>query len=148
MKVFWIYLRKTWEWVKITTTTVKRRGQKVQPGKTISKIPMSTPKGKIETSNKSKKQASQNPLSDISNEAPGPSNDSHYDDNENEDNDWYCGTCSGMWKMEGNDVWIQCNDSDTPFHLQCCGMEYNQEDYYESDIENISFTWWRVFIIH
>ena len=55
-----------------------------------------------------------------------------------DEDEWFCGVCRGRWVAD-SDVWIQCDMCDLPFHLQCCGLEYSTEDYYELDIEAIHF---------
>ena len=52
---------------------------------------------------------------------------------------WNCGLCGGAWQENGDDVWIQCDQCDVPFHLQCCGLDYDTDDYYELNIESIQF---------
>ena len=55
------------------------------------------------------------------------------------DDDWFCGVCSEKWEEDTDNVWIQCDRCDTPFHLQCCGIEYDKDDYYHLDIESFEF---------
>ena len=56
------------------------------------------------------------------------------------DERWFCGSCNVEWKKQSDDVWIQCDRCDVPFHLQCAGFDYDPEDYYELNIEAIEFT--------
>ena len=55
------------------------------------------------------------------------------------DDHWFCELCNGKWIADNDDVWIQCDSCDIPFHLQCCGLEYDKFDYYELDLEAIEF---------
>ena len=40
---------------------------------------------------------------------------------------WYCGVCRKKWLAISDDVWIQCDSCDMPFHLQCCGLDYDKK---------------------
>ena len=54
---------------------------------------------------------------------------------------WTCSSCSEDWKGEDDDGnrWIVCDMCDKQYHLQCSGITYDEEDYYEIDIENELF---------
>ena len=49
-----------------------------------------------------------------------------------------CSSCSEEWKGEDEDGnhWIVCDMGDKQYHRQCSGITYDEEDYYETDIEN------------
>ena len=57
--------------------------------------------------------------------------------NEDADNS-ICFCCGIEWEEDDN-WWIVCNLCDKPYHLHCSGIQYNQQDYYDIDIENIDF---------
>ena len=59
--------------------------------------------------------------------------------NNNTDSNWYCALCNKKWVELSNDVWIQCDNCSKPYHLQCCGLIYDKDYFYELNIENINF---------
>ena len=56
---------------------------------------------------------------------------------------WFRGSCDVEWMQQSDDVWIQCDRCDVPFHIQCAGLDYDPDDYYEMNIEAIQFTCYR-----
>ena len=59
----------------------------------------------------------------------------------NSDDAWKCKSCEEIWHGEdGNrNRWIVCDACDGKYHLQCSGIYYKEEQYYEVDIENKLF---------
>lgn len=52
---------------------------------------------------------------------------------------WQCGDCGLPWDEDGDDVWIQCDNCDQWYHLQCSGVDYDVAKYYELDADDINF---------
>lgn len=52
---------------------------------------------------------------------------------------WKCSHCTDLW-MEDDNRWILCDICDTAFHLQCSGIQYNREDYYDLNLKNMDFS--------
>ena len=55
--------------------------------------------------------------------------------------EWVCKSCQEEWEgaEDSGNRWIRCDICDAPFHLQCSGIEYSEEHYYEVDIDSIDF---------
>lgn len=52
-----------------------------------------------------------------------------------------CQYCEELYdELEGDDVWLQCDECGKWFHLQCSGVEYETNDYYEIDISLVQFS--------
>ena len=60
----------------------------------------------------------------------------------NEDEDvWRCNYCKARWLGEDDDGnrWIVCDICSKKYHLQCSGIDYAEDQYYDIDIENEMF---------
>lgn len=95
----------------------RKRGQKCEPGKRILGL---------------HNENSATPDEELA----GPSSR----EEENKDDQWQCISCDGYWEKDSDDVWIVCDMCDDPYHLQCCGIHYDTDDYYHMDIESIQFS--------
>jgi len=51
---------------------------------------------------------------------------------------WVCAYCKLAWKEDDN-RWIVCDRCDREFHLQCSGIQYRTNAYYDVDIKNMDF---------
>ena len=58
---------------------------------------------------------------------------------ESDEEIWVCADCNGEWEADGDDRWIVCDGCNDPYHLQCCGLDYAQEDYNNINIEILQF---------
>ena len=56
-------------------------------------------------------------------------------------NIWMCRGCGTSWVGDDDDGnrWVLCNLCDTPFHLQCAGIDYDESQYYDIDIDCLEF---------
>jgi hypothetical protein len=52
---------------------------------------------------------------------------------------WVCQFCDQPWDQDDDSLWIVCHIYDTAFHLECCGLMYKRNQYYEIDIANLDF---------
>ena len=52
---------------------------------------------------------------------------------------WVCQFCDQPWDQDDDSRWIVCDICDTAFHLECCGLKYKRNQYYEIDIANLDF---------
>lgn len=52
--------------------------------------------------------------------------------------DWFCYGCAEEWVGEDDDGnrWITCDGCSDNYHLQCSGIEYREEEYYDIDLDN------------
>ena len=57
--------------------------------------------------------------------------------NEDADN-WIC-FCCGIVRGEDNNWWVVCNLWDKAYHIQCSGIQYNEQAYFDIDNEGIDF---------
>ena len=59
----------------------------------------------------------------------------------NSDDTWKCKSCKEIWHGQDDDGnrWIVCDACDGKYHLQCSGIYYEEEQYYEIEIENELF---------
>ena len=107
---------------KQQTPARKKRGPKIPAGKRINTLDDETKENTVEEINQP-----------IDFQQPCSSNDL------SNDSVWFCGSCQRKWFHESDDVWIQCDQCDIPFHLQCSGFDYIKDEYYDLDIEAIAF---------
>ena len=56
----------------------------------------------------------------------------------NNEDVWRCTYCKARWLGEDDDGnrWIVCDICSKKYHLQCSGIDYAEEQYYDIDIEN------------
>ena len=55
---------------------------------------------------------------------------------------WSCNYCGEVWDDENDDDgnrWIICDGCGKKYHLQCSGIQYREEEYYDVEIEGINF---------
>ena len=52
---------------------------------------------------------------------------------------WVCQYCQVTWKDDDN-RWIVCDICDNAFHLQCSGLQYKRQQYYELDVDGLTFS--------
>lgn len=52
---------------------------------------------------------------------------------------WTCHFCGDIWEEDDN-RWLLCDVCSKAYHLQCSGIQYQTADYYEFDIEGITFS--------
>ena len=59
----------------------------------------------------------------------------------NNEDVWRCKYCKARWLGEDDDGnrWIICNICSKKYYLQCSGIDYGEEQYYDIDIENNMF---------
>ena len=59
----------------------------------------------------------------------------------NSDDMWKCKSCKEIRHGQDDDEnrWIVCDACDGNYHLQCSGIYYDEEPYYEIEIENKLF---------
>ena len=59
----------------------------------------------------------------------------------NSDDMWKCKSCKEIWHGQDDEEnrWIVCDACDGKYHLQCSGIYYEEEQYYEIEIENKLF---------
>ena len=59
----------------------------------------------------------------------------------NNEDVWRCNYCKASWLGEDDDGnrWIVCDICSKKYHLQCSGIDYAEEQYYDIDIENDVF---------
>ena len=56
-----------------------------------------------------------------------------------EEDIWECEWCGQDWNDNDGNRWILCDVCDKRFHLQCFGIQYKEEEYYDIDIDNVTF---------
>lgn len=61
------------------------------------------------------------------------------DSEENDEDEWVCDYCAVRWDEEGTDRWVVCDVCDGKYHLQCSGIDYIQEDYYDINLIQYRF---------
>ena len=106
--------------VTVDPSLKRRRGPKVPAGKRITNLPVKEnqlPSTSKASSSKSKGSSSKRKAADV----------------------WICNVCGDEWDDEEGDRWIFCDLCDERFHLQCCGLDYEEEDYCDLDISVITF---------
>ena len=57
---------------------------------------------------------------------------------------WTCGECDGNYaddEENDGDRWVVCDNRECngAFHLQCSGLDYETEEHWDFDIDNLSF---------
>ena len=56
--------------------------------------------------------------------------------------DWrknHCFRCNGQFEANSSRVWVGCDHCQNWFHLECSGLEYEEDDYHDLDIEALEF---------
>ena len=56
--------------------------------------------------------------------------------------DWkenHCFECEEQFVSDSDRIWIGCDHCDNWFHLECSGVDYEEGDYYDIDIESLPF---------
>ena len=102
-----------------------RRGKKIVPG---------TPITLADISNSS---ATSTPVHELNQ----PSSSSSFNalaSSRGADDQWICFECAEIWE-EGDDRWIVCDNCGKQYHLQCSGVQYLENQYYDLDIEAMNF---------
>ena len=56
-----------------------------------------------------------------------------------EEDIWECEWCGEDWNDNDDNRWILCDVCDERFHLQCSGIQYKEKEYYDIDIDNVTF---------
>ena len=106
--------------------SVRKRGKKITPGERIVDLENQEPCG----SQGSKKRKT------IAPSKRKASNNERCDDEEDE---WRCFDCNEVWDERGNDRWVVCNICSLKFHLQCSGISYDVDQYWDIDLESTYF---------
>ena len=59
----------------------------------------------------------------------------------NSDDTWKCKSCKEIWHGQDDDRnrWIVCDACNGKYHFHCSGIYYEEEQYYEIEIENELF---------
>ena len=54
---------------------------------------------------------------------------------------WCCDFCKEMFDEDDPNMWVVCDEStcNLAFHLQCSGIDYEEHEYWEVDLENLAF---------
>lgn len=50
-----------------------------------------------------------------------------------------CADCKEVYVEDGDDNWILCDKCDKWYHYQCSGLVYDEEDYYNLNLEGVKF---------
>ena len=117
-----------------------RRGPKIIPGKRIVELPEKA------ASNNNGGEAGEEPGSSVvrgkgKQKAKKQSQQQKrsLEVESDEEEQWVCADCMIEWESNGDDRWIVCDNCNDPYHLQCCGLQYSVAEYYEINIEVLSF---------
>ena len=54
---------------------------------------------------------------------------------------WCCDHCKEMWDDDDPNQWVVCDvrTCNLAFHLQCSGIDYDKDEYWDLDLENLTF---------
>ena len=52
-----------------------------------------------------------------------------------DDDDWMCEDCGEVWDDDGDCCWITCDICLSNYHLECSGIQYPMEQYWEIDLD-------------
>ena len=56
-----------------------------------------------------------------------------------EEDIWEYDRCGEDWNNNDGNRWILCDVCHKRFHLPCSGIQYKEEEYYDIDIDNVTF---------
>ena len=102
---------------KQTKSMNKKRGRKIKPGERIVDL---------ENQNSKKKKK----LSPVKTKAAN-----YIGESEDEEEEWRCYDCKEVWDESGDDRWVVCDMRNLKFHLQCYGISYDIEQYWNITLE-------------
>ena len=54
------------------------------------------------------------------------------------DDDWICADCE-VWDDDGDCHWITCDICVSSYHLECSGIQYPPEHYWDIDLDSREF---------
>ena len=120
-----------------TSTSTKKRGRKIIPGARI-----------VDSNNTQIISSSSMPASDYPIEwsacsvviTPTSSASQPKKPKRNDNDDiWLCHHCKEVWDYEDDNRWIVCDICNEKYHLQCSGLQYEANEYYEKDLEDVDF---------
>ncbi len=52
---------------------------------------------------------------------------------------WLCRLCKEEWDYDDDNRWIVCDICDEKYHLQCSGLQYEANEYYDIDLGDVDF---------
>ena len=108
---------------KQTKSINRKRGRKIKPGERVVDLENQEPCGS-QNSKKKKK------LSPVKTKAAN-----YIHESEDEEEEWRCYHCKEVWDENGDDRWVVCDISNPKFHLQCSGISYDIEQYWDINLE-------------
>lgn len=59
--------------------------------------------------------------------------------NDENDDTWVCEWCNGEWCDDDDNRWVVCDSCDGKYHLQCSGIQYEEECYYDICLDDTTF---------
>ena len=104
---------------------ISKRGQKIIPGQPILQLHVerNSPSGDQPSSSKKIKKENLHPKK--SNKKRKPPQKIITDD------DWICADCGEVWDEDGDCCWIICDICVSNYHLECSGIQYPTEHYWD-----------------
>ena len=57
----------------------------------------------------------------------------------NKEDKWECKWCTEERDDEDRNLWIVCDNCGDKYHLQCLGLQYKEDEYYDIDIKSEEF---------
>ena len=112
---------------------ISKRGQKIIPGQPILQLHVgkNSPSGDQPSSSKNIKKENLHPKK--SNKKRKPPQKIITDD------DWICADCGEVWDDDGDCRWITCDICVSNYHLECLGIQYPPEHYWDIDLDSREF---------
>ena len=80
----------------------------------------------------SKRNKKENLLPKKSNKKRKPSKKTFTDD----DDDWICADSGEVWDDDGDCCWITCDICSSNYHIECSGIQYPTEQYWDIDLDS------------
>ena len=56
-----------------------------------------------------------------------------------DDDDWICADCGEVWDDDGDCRWITCDICSSNYHIECSGIQYPTEQYWDIDLDSREF---------
>ena len=53
-----------------------------------------------------------------------------------DDDDWICADSGEVWDDDGDCCWITCDISSSNYHIECSGIQYPTEQYWDIDLDS------------